>query len=183
MKIRKGYVSNSSSSSFVCEVCGEIKSGYDVSFSDMGMVRCTRGHVICEHHIQGDRYSVSAIYSEVKRQLSEGYPEVAEFLETSWPTWEQDMTSVDGDTSIDDVMPAEVEEEDFWDYLYEYDSYNMIPTVCCPICTITHVNSYDLLTYLIKRTGQPRQQLEDEIRDRFKTYEKFKEYLKDENQK
>ena len=29
MKIRSGFVSNSSSSSFVCEVCGTSESGYN----------------------------------------------------------------------------------------------------------------------------------------------------------
>lgn len=181
MKIRTNYVSNSSSSSYVCEVCGDIKSGYDSSFSDVGMAICTQGHVICEAHIQGDRYSVSAIYSEVKRQLTAGYSEFAEFLETSWPTWEQDMTSVAGDESIDDVMPEEVDEDSFWSYLYDaYGTYDSIPASCCPFCTFTRINDDDFCHYLIKRTGQPRQQLEDEIMDRFKSYEQFKEYL-DEN--
>ena len=183
MKIRKCYVSNSSSSSFVCEVCGNIESGWDSSFSDVGMAICTCGHVICEAHIQGDRYSVSAIYSEVKRQLSVGYSEFAEFLETSWPTWERDMTSVDGDLSIDDVIPAEVDEDAFWSYLYdEYGTYDTIPSVCCPICTFTRIRNADFCDYLLKRTGQTSQQIEDEIKDRFRTYEKFQEYLRHEDQ-
>jgi len=45
MKVRKGFVSNSSSSSFVCDVCGEIESGWDLSFSDCDMLECERGHI------------------------------------------------------------------------------------------------------------------------------------------
>lgn len=30
MKYRKSFVTNSSSSSFICEVCGEVESGYDM---------------------------------------------------------------------------------------------------------------------------------------------------------
>jgi hypothetical protein len=54
MKIRKGFVSNSSSSSFICEVCGEIEGGWDASLSDVGMFECENGHVFCEGHALHD---------------------------------------------------------------------------------------------------------------------------------
>lgn len=44
MKIRTGFVSNSSSSSFICSICGETESGYDASPEDLGMKRCENGH-------------------------------------------------------------------------------------------------------------------------------------------
>lgn len=53
MKIRLGFVSNSSSSSFVCSVCGAIESGMDASLSDFGMVRCEYGHDMCESCVPG----------------------------------------------------------------------------------------------------------------------------------
>jgi hypothetical protein len=43
MKIRSGFVSNSSSSSFVCDVCGENISGMDIGLSDAGMFECMNG--------------------------------------------------------------------------------------------------------------------------------------------
>ena len=36
-KYRKDFVTNSSSSSFVCDVCGETASGWDMGLSDAGM--------------------------------------------------------------------------------------------------------------------------------------------------
>jgi len=53
MKIRKGFVSNSSSSSFVCDVCGEQASGWDMSYSEAEMVCCKRGHDFCDKHLLG----------------------------------------------------------------------------------------------------------------------------------
>ncbi len=50
MKIRRGFVSNSSSSSFVCDVCGENCSGMDMGLSDAEMFECVVGHVICDGH-------------------------------------------------------------------------------------------------------------------------------------
>ena len=48
MKIRNGFVSNSSSSSFVCCACGHTESGMDASPRDLGFVQCPNGHVLCE---------------------------------------------------------------------------------------------------------------------------------------
>lgn len=47
MKIRTGFVPNSSSSSFVCEVCGRAESGMDASAQDFDMVNCENGHTFC----------------------------------------------------------------------------------------------------------------------------------------
>jgi hypothetical protein len=44
MKTRNGLVSNSSSSSFICCICGEMESGYDASPSDFDMTTCKKGH-------------------------------------------------------------------------------------------------------------------------------------------
>jgi hypothetical protein len=45
MKTRKGFVSNSSSSSFICNICGKSEGGYDISLDDAGMCGCEGGHV------------------------------------------------------------------------------------------------------------------------------------------
>lgn len=47
MKVRIGFVSNSSSSSFVCEICGRTESGFDASYQDFAFVRCPNEHLIC----------------------------------------------------------------------------------------------------------------------------------------
>jgi len=48
MKMRLGVVSNSSSTSFTCEICGHEESGMDCSLADLGFVECINNHVICE---------------------------------------------------------------------------------------------------------------------------------------
>lgn len=48
MKIRLGFVPNSSSSSFVCDVCGRAESGFDASVTDFDMVSCINDHTFCE---------------------------------------------------------------------------------------------------------------------------------------
>ena len=47
MKIRLGFVSNSSSSSYTCDICGHLYAGFDVSIEDGYMAMCENGHIFC----------------------------------------------------------------------------------------------------------------------------------------
>ena len=51
MKIRTGFVSNSSSTSFMCEVCKLEVEGYNGSLSGAMMGECLNRHTICIDHI------------------------------------------------------------------------------------------------------------------------------------
>jgi len=51
MKIRNGFVSNSSSSSFICEISGDIESGYDMSIDEAGMYECENEHTFNEEYV------------------------------------------------------------------------------------------------------------------------------------
>ena len=52
MKIRKGFVSNSSTSSFVCLVCGDAEEVEDYCDDpeDSYFYKCENGHVFCSKH-------------------------------------------------------------------------------------------------------------------------------------
>lgn len=50
MKIRKSFVSNSSTSSFICEICGEEAVGRDLCLSDCEMFQCENNHTMCNEH-------------------------------------------------------------------------------------------------------------------------------------
>ena len=54
MKLRSGFVSNSSSSSFVCDFCGRAEGGYDVGLADFEMSECKAGHTFCDYEIVGE---------------------------------------------------------------------------------------------------------------------------------
>lgn len=49
MKIRTGFVSNSSSSSFTCMKCGEAFEGWDGDYNDVEQVECRNGHNFCSN--------------------------------------------------------------------------------------------------------------------------------------
>ena len=114
MKKRLGFVSNSSSSSFICEVCGHIESGWDLSLDEARMYECEKGHVYCEDH-----------------QLS----------------------------------------KDNLNYLST--NYNS-PKELCPLCQLESITDDKVMMYLIARSGfENRKQVEDEIRESFKTDEEL----------
>lgn len=183
MKIRKGYVSNSSSSSYVCDVCGHAESGFDASLCDLGMVRCTRGHIFCEGHIVGDRYSVDNYRNEINERLLEPDRALAEFLEEQWPTWAQDMASVSGDSSIDDVLPKEIE-DDFYDVITDdWGTSEVVTRSCCPICLMEHITDYDLLDYTIAISGKSQTELVNEIKAKFAHYSELKQYNRENRRK
>lgn len=48
MKLRKGFVSNSSTSSFICQICGGVEAERDCSPSELGMISFECGHVMHE---------------------------------------------------------------------------------------------------------------------------------------
>ena len=62
-KFRSSFVTNSSSSSFICEVCGNVEAGMDLCLSEAEFARCVNGHEFCESCVDGDieeRYEVPA---------------------------------------------------------------------------------------------------------------------------
>jgi hypothetical protein len=56
MKIRNGFVSNSSSSSFTCDVCGKSYEGWDASPLDSSFDChvCENEHIMCDEHLKAD---------------------------------------------------------------------------------------------------------------------------------
>jgi superoxide dismutase len=50
MKVRQSFVSNSSSCSFICDVCKEHAEGHDLCIQDAEMFQCENGHTSCQSH-------------------------------------------------------------------------------------------------------------------------------------
>jgi hypothetical protein len=85
MKIRQAFVANSSSSSFICEICGHTETGYDGGYSDFGYIECVNGHVICDEHLLGQdedcpSYEVPEQYCPICQFQEYSQPEMVEYL-------------------------------------------------------------------------------------------------------
>lgn len=71
MKVRLDFVTNSSTSSYICEVCGELYSERDACLSDAEMIECENSHVVCQSHLgevpedEGFPYGVPADFCPI----------------------------------------------------------------------------------------------------------------------
>ena len=81
MKISTGFVSNSSSSSFTCNICGYEISGMDLSLEDIEMFQCQEGHVACLRHMSKENrdkcneLDIDPYDEEAVRKIEEVYGE------------------------------------------------------------------------------------------------------------
>lgn len=147
MKFRKDFVTNSSSSSYVCELCGRVESGFDISLSDAGMVECVNGHTFCADE-QLQRPSKEEM---IKMILMNGYSErynygTGEYIIMS----EEELT--------------EMGEDILWEkFCTEGGSYG-VPESVCPICQFIEYSECDLSEYLLKEYGIPRDEVFAEVK-------------------
>jgi hypothetical protein len=158
MKVRHGFVSNSSSSSFICDLCGTVESGYDASLSDVEMCECENGHTLCNSHIENSTVNAESF---IKRLIDSGNA-VNDFLELT------------REEQIDDIKSQEKQ------YLCEShldgDS-NTIPAEYCPICSMQHITEQDMLLYLLKSTKQSSKDVKTTIQSSFENFNVFCDFL------
>lgn len=188
MKYRKCHVTNSSSSSFVCDICGRIESGWDMGISEAEMYKCVNEHTFCcDEALDVNKEDL------IKMILEEGWNKA----------------------SNGDVITEEEFNDMEWEDVMEYCSdggYYEIPECFCPICNFIEYSESDLSEYLLKEYDIPRDEVFAEVkafnkrrkklydneyityvckkfnlnpteivagwRDRFGTYAAFKEYLR-----
>lgn len=152
MKIRSGFVSNSSSSSFICDVCGHDESGYDMGLDDAGMYACVGGHTFCKHHTNYDLNSLDVA-------------DMRNLLVQAWPQDTQKYANMTDD---------EIEEE-YGDN--KYDFLCSVPKVVCPICSMQTVLDKNMNEYLLKLAGKTKKEVIDEIKAKFKMLDDFKKFV------
>lgn len=157
MKYRKSFVTNSSSSSYICDICGEEASGWDLSLSEAEMYECENGHTFCESHIQKVINKEILIDFLRKNGVSEDLEE--------WNFEEgTTLTSLD----LDDLMMMA---NDF-DFRYEcLESF-------CPICSFEKFLDSDLLKYIQKYKGINLDEIKNEVKNKYNSYSSFIEDMK-----
>ena len=159
MKIRNGFVSNSSSSSFTCDVCGANRSGMDAGLEDAKMNECSVGHIFCDSHL---------------------VEEVKDFYDLSLEDKKKRCLDLADDWNRDSVK--EMEDEEDLDLFYEENEYEErynIPKDLCPCCSLTDLSDDQILEYLLFEKGVDRKDVEDEIRTKFVDYDEMKKVIKE----
>jgi len=152
MKIRNGFVSNSSSSSFVCCVCARSEVVYDGSLGDVGMAQCVNGHTICQEELlegHDDSGSYESYY-----EVSSDYCPVCQFKESSSVDMAKYLlkeTKIPRDEAFAEVKKVNKRRKKLYDH--EYILYT---------CQKANIDGTKLLPT---------------IREKFKTYDDFLTYI------
>jgi hypothetical protein len=143
MKIRKGFVSNSSSSSFLCDVCGKTESGFDACLSDVEMSSCENGHTYCDSHTE------SELTIEQKRDC---------IISMSCDDDEKERLLVASEDEIEELADN------------NYEIRDCMPAFCCPCCLLKEISPDLLLKYILHERGQTKLQVEEEIKKKYNNY-------------
>lgn len=159
MKFRKDFVTNSSSSSYVCEICGRTESGFDMCLSDCEMMECVNGHVFC---------CDEALEQPTKKDM------IKMILENEWNKERYDYTTREyRDYSEEELL--ELDRNFLFEKFCSKGGYYGIPECMCPICQFIEYSEYDLSAYLLKEYGISREEVFAEVkktnRRRRKLYE------------
>ena len=147
MKIRTDYVTNSSSSSFVCEICGRNESGFDISLSDVEMMECVNGHVFC---------CEEAIDMPSKAEM------IKMILENEW---NKERWTPGGYKDYTEEELLVMDEDYLFNYFCSEGGYYEVPECVCPICQFIEYSEYDLSAYLLKEYGVSREEVFAEVKN------------------
>jgi hypothetical protein len=188
MKIRQGFVSNSSSSSYTCNVCGWSEVSWERPY---GFTNCMRGHGLCE-----DCYEIDE--ETLKKLSSLSVDEILKELGIS-REWSPDVV-------------ADLEKSRDLDLIKELATEDELCCMFCPVCSFEVIIESDMKRYLekisnikpeavfqtIKAINKRRKKLynheyisyvcgemgintvecAEEIKNRFKDYDEFMEFVR-----
>ena len=148
MKFRSTFVTNSSSSSYVCEICGRTEAGYDLCLSDCEMMECVNGHIFC--------YDES-LEIPSKEEL------VKMILENEWNknAWDYENKCCK-DFSEEELIV--MDEDNLFNKFCSESGYYEVPECVCPICQFIEYSEYDLSAFLLKEYKIPREEAFEEVK-------------------
>lgn len=158
MKFRKDFVTNSSSSSYVCEICGRTESGWDLGLSECEMMECVNGHIFC---------CDEALEMPTKEEM------IKMILENGWNNrWDSGIQDY-RDYTEEEI--SAMDEDIIFDEWITDGGYYEVPECLCPICQFIEYSDYDLSAYLLKEYGVSRDEVFAEVKQLNKRRKKLYE--------
>jgi hypothetical protein len=179
MKERHGFVSNSSSSSFICCISGEAEAGYDCSNSEMGYCQCENGHEFLASYLDGVKLDDprdwvkcldDSMFSDKHSSL--GWKERHEIERHAMETLIE-LKEYYGEDIYNKVL---AEFEDDFESFTEVD-YNLSAKLC-PVCSMKEIVSDDMVNYLLKVSGKSAAEIKQEMKDKFSSLDELNKFVK-----
>ena len=180
MKVRKGFVSNSSSSSFVCDVCGNDYSGMDACLEDAMMYECSNGHTFCEHHLE--EFIKTIPFDEIKFLISSFMKEQLNNCDKERREELVGMIAILDDFTLENkknYVPEMLE------FLSEHTakicgSWNerTIPEIICPICGgNTNLTDKNVIDYMCYTYDVTKEEILEKFKKEFPSVYKFYNHI------
>lgn len=179
MKIRLDFVTNSSSTAYICLISGEVVAqgqNEDFDFEDIGFCECIKGHTFSDKYVLGDlEFLPKEKILKLLEEEKERRQGVKWYTEEDVADVQKDISGLSNDNSMDIVKK--------YDLLDRYK----LPESYCPICQLTYIQERYILRYITKYCEDFKQLNEfdetikyitDKIRERYNSFDEMKEDLK-----
>ena len=180
MKIRMGFVSNSSSSSFICDITGQIESGMDICLNDAEMSMCVNGHTFLNEYLLFDLKNAPDNV-KIKLVAEEMVPLDHDIKHEDY-TIQQNLRKEDQAKKIDIYIKEHTKEEmlaSFENGVFNEEisyGYN-VPVEMCPLCQFEEISNNDSKRYMLKLLKLTEKELKETIKNEFKDFNDFQRYL------
>jgi hypothetical protein len=171
MKVRTGFVSNSSTSSFICDICGDVEAGYDLSLTDVEMHQCVNGHIYHDNCVDYKEPTDDEIFEAAKAWANEDenkkwYPDKCRIIQNSSSYNEFFDNYEKLGKNVDDFISNTLLSR------YEVDE------LLCPFCRFEFVTDNDVSTYARKLAGiKTDKDGASQIKTKFANYKEFRKWL------